>query len=88
LLTPFSLPGESRDPFISFPHTGNVDPGFRRGAVEKMRWNGSLAAALLAEIRHGRQIVTASAAAGSEPFWEALGLVRDRRGGWTHSLTP
>jgi GNAT superfamily N-acetyltransferase len=46
----------------------------------------ALAAALLADARHRRQIVTANAAAGSEPFWEALGLVRDRRGGWTHIL--
>jgi hypothetical protein len=28
-----SLPGESRDPFVSFPSTGEVDVGFRRGAV-------------------------------------------------------
>lgn len=42
----------------------------------------ALATALLEDAR-GR-IVTANAAAGSEPFWESFGFVADRREGRTH----
>jgi GNAT superfamily N-acetyltransferase len=47
-----------------------------------------LAAALLADIRRNGRVVTANAGAGSEPFWEALGFLPDRRNGWTHMLMP
>jgi GNAT superfamily N-acetyltransferase len=50
---------------------------FRRGGIGR-----ALAATLLEEAT-GRT-VTANAAAGSEPFWESLGFVPDRRNGWTH----
>jgi GNAT superfamily N-acetyltransferase len=42
----------------------------------------TLAFALLK--RQAGRTVTANAAAGSEPFWEALGFIRDRRDGYTH----
>jgi GNAT superfamily N-acetyltransferase len=42
----------------------------------------ALATALLESAR-GR-IITANAAAGSEAFWGSLGLVADRRDGYTH----
>lgn len=48
----------------------------------------SLAAALLTDIRRHGHVVTANAAAGSEPFWESLGFLPDRRNGWTHILVP
>ena len=50
---------------------------FRRHGVGR-----ELALALL----HGRngRLVTANAAAGSEPFWEALGFAIARRDGYTH----
>jgi GNAT superfamily N-acetyltransferase len=44
----------------------------------------ALAAALLQ--RSADRTVTCNAAAGSEPFWEALGFVPDRRAGYTHVL--
>jgi GNAT superfamily N-acetyltransferase len=50
---------------------------FRRGGIGR-----ALAASLLEEAA-GRA-VTANAAAGSEPFWESLGFVPDKRNGWTH----
>jgi GNAT superfamily N-acetyltransferase len=52
---------------------------FRRTGVAR-----ALAGALL-DADAGR-MVTANAAAGSEPFWEALGFIPDRRDGHTHVL--
>jgi GNAT superfamily N-acetyltransferase len=52
---------------------------FRRTSVGR-----ALALALLAA-RAGRA-VTCNAAGGSEPFWEALGFIPDRRDGHTHIL--
>ena len=33
-------------------------------------------------------VITANAAAGSEPFWETFGFVADRRDGYTHIRRP
>jgi GNAT superfamily N-acetyltransferase len=52
---------------------------FRRTGV------GHALALVLLTDRAGRA-VTANAAAGSEPFWEALGFIPDRRDGHTHLL--
>jgi GNAT superfamily N-acetyltransferase len=52
---------------------------FRRCGV------GRALALMLLKACNGR-MVTANAAAGSEPFWEALGFVPDRRDGHTHLL--
>jgi GNAT superfamily N-acetyltransferase len=57
-----------------------VSARFRRRGVGQ-----ALAAALLE--RAGQVRVVANAAAGSEPFWEALGFEPDRRDGHTHILT-
>lgn len=45
----------------------------------------ALATALLHQT--AARTVTCNAASGSEPFWEALGFVPDRRAGYTHVLT-
>lgn len=57
-----------------------VRVGYRRAGVAR-----ALAAALLDAIGGGTT-VTANAAAGSEPFWEALGFTPDRRDGHSHVL--
>ena len=46
----------------------------------------ALAEALLADVRRSGRRVTANAAPGSEPFWEALGFAREQSGGYTHIL--
>jgi GNAT superfamily N-acetyltransferase len=45
-----------------------------------------LAAALLERSAQAGYPVTVNAAAGSAPFWEALGFVADKRDGHTHVL--
>jgi nucleoside triphosphate diphosphatase len=45
-----------------------------------------LARTLLDRREVANRLVTVNAAPGSEPFWEALGFVADRRGGHTHLL--
>ena len=52
---------------------------FRRAGIAR-----HLAAAALAP--HAEKTITVNAGSGSEPFWEALGFVRDRRGNHTHNL--
>ena len=54
---------------------------YRRAGIARR-----IAAALLDGIAGPRRIVTTNAAAGSEPFWESLGFLPDRRNGWTHIL--
>jgi GNAT superfamily N-acetyltransferase len=44
------------------------------------------ALALILLKAHAGRMVIANAAAGSEPFWEALGFIPDRRDGHTHML--
>ena len=55
-----------------------VRAAFRRNGVARR-----LALALLAGMPANR-LVTVNAAAGSEPFWEALGFIAARADGWTH----
>jgi nucleoside triphosphate diphosphatase len=47
-----------------------------------------LALALLNRPEAARQTITVNAAAGSEPFWEALGFISDHRDGHTHMMRP
>jgi GNAT superfamily N-acetyltransferase len=73
-----------------------VDPGIpealrmRRFYIrEPFRRHGigqQLALALLAQAVGRDGPVTVNAAAGSAPFWEALGFIRDARAGHTHLL--
>jgi hypothetical protein len=53
-------------------------------AIPPQRVGRTLALALLGQ-QAGRT-VTANAAVGSEPFWEALGFAPDRYDGRTHIL--
>ena len=46
----------------------------------------AIAENLLAQPRASDRLVTVNAAAGSEPFWESLGFVRDPADGHTHVL--
>src|SRR4051794_16681926 len=55
-----------------------VRPAFRRGGVGRR-----LVMALLARAQPNR-LITANAAPGSIPFWEAIGFTLDRRDGHTH----
>ena len=57
-----------------------VRPSFRRSGIARR-----LASALLARAGRGRTI-TVNAAAGSVPFWEALGFVPDPCDGHSHLL--
>jgi GNAT superfamily N-acetyltransferase len=60
-----------------------VSRKFRRSGVGRQ-----LAVTLLqSPIRDGR-VVMVNAAAGSAPFWEALGFLPDARDGHTHALLP
>ena len=56
-----------------------VRPPFRQSGVGR-----KLVVALLAQVEHTGQAITVNAAAGSVPFWEALGFKRDTRDGHTH----
>ena len=58
-----------------------VRAAFRRYGIARQ-----LALALLQGIADANPAVTCNAAAGSEPFWEALGFAPDRRDGRTHIL--
>jgi GNAT superfamily N-acetyltransferase len=46
----------------------------------------AIAKSLLAQPRASGRTVTVNAGAGSEPFWESLGFVRDPKDGHTHVL--
>jgi GNAT superfamily N-acetyltransferase len=57
-----------------------------RKRFRRRRIGRRLAAALLERaVEAGRQVMV-NAAAGSEPFWEALGFIPDPRDGYTHVL--
>ncbi|HEV8680065.1 MAG TPA: nucleoside triphosphate pyrophosphohydrolase [Stellaceae bacterium] len=56
---------------------------FRRGGVGR-----KLARTLLEPALAAGRVVTVNAGGGSDPFWEALGFVADRRDGHTHILRP
>jgi GNAT superfamily N-acetyltransferase len=58
-----------------------VAKSFRRTGIGR-----AIAKNLLAQPRASDRAVTVNAAAGSEPFWESLGFVRDPRDGHTHVL--
>jgi GNAT superfamily N-acetyltransferase len=58
-----------------------VGAAFRRCGIGRR-----LAATLLDGAARAGRPVTVNAAAGSAPFWEALGFVDDMRGGRTHLL--
>ena len=58
-----------------------VAKSFRRTGIGR-----AIAKNLLAQPRAPDRAVTVNAAAGSEPFWESLGFVRDPRDGHTHVL--
>jgi GNAT superfamily N-acetyltransferase len=60
-----------------------VSTSYRRSGIGR-----KLAMELLAPAIRAGRTVTANAAAGSDPFWEALGFVPDRRDGHTHILRP
>jgi GNAT superfamily N-acetyltransferase len=60
-----------------------VRPRFRRYGVGR-----KLATALLKRRRQTGRLITVNAAAGSIPFWEALGFKPDMREGHTHVLNP
>ena len=56
---------------------------FRRSGIGRY-----LAADLLDPPAKAGRLVTVNAAAGSAPFWEALGFGRDEQSGHTHVLVP
>jgi GNAT superfamily N-acetyltransferase len=58
-----------------------VSGSFRRSGIGK-----AIAEALLGHASGLSRRVTVNAAAGSEPFWEALGFVSDPRNGHTHII--
>ena len=60
-----------------------VRPRFRRCGVGR-----KLATALLERRGQTGRLITVNAAAGSIPFWEALGFKPDMREGHTHVLNP
>ena len=78
--------GLTLDPVI--PHALRMRRFYIRAAFRRGGIGRALATALLEEPRRTGRLVAVNAAAGSEPFWESLGFIPDRRDGHSHRLGP
>jgi GNAT superfamily N-acetyltransferase len=76
--------GLTIDPFM--PDCLRMRRFYVRRAYRRLGVARAIAAALLARPETARKTITTNAAPGSEPLWEALGFVPERRERQTHIL--